>query len=196
LQVNDSFESLRGKDAVLRAKLFHENRPKLIAITEETAAGGKRSLKVTDAPDLQYAFNPHFYYVPGHREGTTRCTFDLRVEAGSQVHHEWRDDSQPYRIGPTLFVRDGHLLIGREHREVLKLPLGQWVHFEITAALGAKSTGKWDLSVTLPGAKPQVFRDLANASKEWKKLDWLGFCAQGKSNAVFYLDNIDLKNAP
>ena len=51
--------------------------PHVDAVTDETAAGGKKSLKITDAPDLKQAFNPHFYYQPHHRDGITTGSFDL-----------------------------------------------------------------------------------------------------------------------
>lgn len=127
-------------------------------------------------------------------EGTTRCTFDIRVEPGTVMYHEWRDDSRPYRVGPSVWIRDGKLsAVGRN---LLELPLGQWVHLEIAAGLGEQSTGTWELSVRLPGQEPQVFRNLPNGSGgDWKKLDWLGFSSNTNQEAVYYLDEIEITNA-
>lgn len=188
----EEFETPRGRDVVIGAKLMNENQPKLVAITSETAAGGKRSLKITDSPDLKMQFNPHFYYHPAHREGTTRFTFDVRMEPGAVLHHEWRDDGQPYRIGPSIVLENGQLKSGK--KMLMELPTGQWVHIEIIATLGKQASGTWRLSVLPPGQPVKVF-DLPVARSEWKKLDWLGFCAIGRNAGVFYLDNITLENS-
>ncbi len=167
-----------------------EGKGDSIAVTSETAASGAHSLKVQDAPGLQYAFNPHFFYAPHHRQGRTRMEFDLRVEPGAIVHCEWRDDASPYRIGPSLLVRGGKLsAVGKD---LLDLPTGAWTHFEIAAGLGPQSSGTWDLTVRIPGRDPTVFRSLPNGSPQWKKLDWLGFSSLATEKTVFYLDNIEL----
>ena len=153
-------------------------------------AGGKRSLKVVDAPGLAHGFNPHFFYQPHHTAGTTRCAFDMRIEPGVVMYHEWRDDASPYRIGPSLWLQGGKLRAGG--KQLMELPTGVWVHVEITAGLGGQSTGTWDLAVTLPGRQPEVFRGLPNGSPEWRKLDWLGFSSSANQKTVYYLDNIEL----
>jgi hypothetical protein len=51
----------------------------------------------------------------------------------------------------------------------------------------------WELSVTLPGAAPQAFRDL-KSNANWKTLEWLGFISNARENSVFYLDNIEIEN--
>jgi hypothetical protein len=48
------------------------------------------------------------------------------------------------------------------------------------------------LAVTLPGQAPKRFDKLPNASPNWKKLDWLGFCSLAREKTVFYLDNLAL----
>ena len=71
--------------------------------------GGKHSLRISDAPGLQARFNPHFYFTPHHRDGTTSCSFDLKIEAGVEFHHEWRDKASPYHTGPGIAVHGGNL---------------------------------------------------------------------------------------
>jgi hypothetical protein len=77
----------------------------------------------------------------------------------------------------------------------LDFPSGVWVRLEITAGLGQKSTGTWDLSVTLPGQAPKAFRQLANGSPQWRKLDWLGFSSTATEKRAFYLDNLEITNS-
>jgi hypothetical protein len=192
MEVRDDFETPRNA-AVPHAQICLEGKGDSLTVTDETAASGKQCLKVQDATGLKFAFNPHFFYIPRHREGTMRLALDLRVEPGAVVFHEWRDDAAPYRIGPSLMVRGGKLFA--MGKPVLDFPASTWVHLEITAALGSQSPGTWDLTVTLPGQKPQTFAGLPNASSEWKKLDWLGFCNNATETSAFYLDNLELTNS-
>jgi hypothetical protein len=148
-------------------------------------------LKVTDAPGLQHRFNPHFYFTPRHREGVTRCAFDLRVEPGVEFYHEWRDAENPYRTGPSLWVSRGQLTV--QGRRLLDVPAGQWVRLEIVVRLGRASTSQWDLSVTLSGQAPRKFPGLPS-HPAWKSLDWLGFVSNGDAKGVLYLDNLELSN--
>ena len=76
------------------------------------------------------------------------------------------------------------------------MPPGQWVHFEMTAGLGSKSTGTWDLVVTLPGQPAKELKGLANGSPKWKRLDWLGFSSTAGDKTAFFLDNLDLGHTP
>ncbi len=124
----------------------------------------------------------------------TRSAFDMRVEAGVDMYHEWRDDGAKYKVGPTFRVNKGKLLIAG--KEALDLPEGKWVGFEATAGLGSKADGTWRLRVTLPGQPPKEFAGLATGSPDWKTLQWLGFSSIATQKTVFYLDNIQVTDAP
>ncbi|MFV1967962.1 MAG: hypothetical protein ACC628_21265, partial [Pirellulaceae bacterium] len=121
-----------------------------------------------------------------------RCRFDLRLEPGVVMYHEWRDDSSPYRVGPSIWFRGGKLFVGG--KELAVLPLEEWIHVEVAATLGEQSTGTWDLTVTLPGEAPRRFEKLNNGSADWKKLTWLGIISNATESTVFYLDNLKLEN--
>lgn len=192
LTVRDDFETPRA-EPVPGARLFVEGKGDSVAVTDQTAAGGKRSLKVQDASRLQHRFNPHFFYTPFHTGGTSRCAFDLRIEPGTVLFSEWRDDASPYRVGPSLWVQGGKLSVAG--KPLVDLPSGVWVRVEVTAGLGQASTGTWDLSVAVPGQEPKHFRKLANGTPQWRKLDWLGFCSTATEQSVFYLDNIEISNS-
>ena len=75
------------------------------------------------------------------------------------------------------------------------MPVGQWVHIEITVALGEDSPGTWDLTDGLPDQPAQAFRELRCVSPDWHKLDWLGFSSTANHETVFYVDNIVLENS-
>jgi hypothetical protein len=193
LTFRDDFEHSPNGAHPANARTYVENRGDLIAVIEGPPAVGKRCLKILDAPGLRHDFNPHFFYCPSHTGGVTRFTFDMRVEAGVVMYHEWRDDAHPYRVGPSVWVRDGGLLVGG--KKLLDLPVGNWVHYEVVAGLGPKSTGTWDLIVTLPGQGPRRFEKLKNGSPDWKTLTWLGFSSSATKKTVWYLDNLELRNS-
>ena len=108
------------------------------------------------------------------------------------MYHEWRDNAQPYRVGPSFWIRDGKLQVW--NKPLLHLPVGEWMHFEVEAGLGKKSTGAWNLTVTIPGQEPHLFADLKNGSDQWKSLSWLGFSSTATHKTVYYLDDIKISN--
>jgi hypothetical protein len=189
LVLNESFEQYALGAQPDLARVFTENKGDSIAVTNETAASGHNSLKITDAPGLQFVFNPHFFYEPHHKGGITTCSFDMRVEQGVKMYNEWRDDHGPYRVGPSFWIQDGKLQIAG--KPVLDIPAGQWVHYEVSAGLGGASTGAWTLTVTVPGQEPRVFKGL-DCNPEWKTLTWLGWSSMADAATVYYLDNIKL----
>ena len=193
VSINDGFENTIVGSKPASSECHVENKGDSITVTAETAAAGKHSLKIVDAPGLRNAFNPHLVFKPNHADGVTRCAFDMRIEEGVQLNHEWRDwRSSPYYVGPSFWVNGTKLQIAA--RSLMELPVGKWVHFEIVAGLGSKDTGKWDLTVTVPGQVPGRFSGLKNGSSKFEKLTWVGFTSNATNKTVFYLDNLELIN--
>ena len=195
VEISDDFEVTPVGGPPADADVNVENKGDFIRVTDETAAGGQRSVKIQDAPGLAATFNPHLVYKPNYTKGRARCSFDLRLEPGAHLFYEWRSwDVNPYRIGPSLWIRDGKLTVGG--RELLSLPVGQWFHFEITAQVGAAANGQWELTVQQPGQEPRRFPGLAVGNPEFKNLTWTGWCSMATDKTAFYLDNVQLKNEP
>ncbi len=192
LRLDDGFETTPLKGAPGYASCYTEKKGDSIEVTDEAAAAGKRSLRIVDVPGLSREFAPMFHYAPGHVAGVSRCGFDVRVEPAAYAYVQWRDDANPYRVGPSLTIRQGKLLVG--DKPLADVPAEQWVRIEMTAGLGDASTGTWDLTVTPPGGPPQRFTGLANGSREFKSLMWLGFVSNGTDRATWYVDNIVLEN--
>jgi hypothetical protein len=191
--LKDDFELTPVGAKPSSAEVHVENKGDSIAVTEETAASGKRSLKITDAPGLQYTYNPHFCYKPNHKDCVSRCAFDMRLEPGVVMYHEWRDwREQPYRVGPSFTIRDAKLLVGGQ--ELLALPVGQWFHVEVVAGIGSKSDGTWALILALPGQPPKRFDGLKNGHAEFHVLTWIGFSSTATDKTAFYLDNLEISN--
>ena len=162
-----------------------------IRITDEIAAAGKRCLKFVDAPGLDQIWNPHMYYSPNVKDGTIRLTFDLRIEPGAVIWHEWRDRNAPYRVGPSLGVNAQGLLEVR-NGPTLQLPANEWIRFEIVWTAGKTTTGAYDLVVTVAGQAPSRFTALP-CDPKCRSLNWLGFVSNATDRRVFYLDNVKME---
>jgi len=159
-----------------------------IVVTDETAATGKHSLKVTDAPNLKQIWLPHLYMQMNCREGRFRNTFALRLEAGANVNFEWRDWSQgEYHTGPQFRLKDGNLIANG--KTLMPVPLGRWLQFEVSANLGANDKGTWTLKVMADGQKAQVWNQLPYTNPKFKILTWIGFTSDADAKTIFYLDD-------
>ncbi len=191
LVIDDGFEDTPLEAGPADAEVNVERRGDAIAVTDSVAATGRQSLRVLDAPGLQHLFNPHLAYRPDYRDGTARCAFDLRVEEGVVMFHEWRDWSVPaYLVGPSLWIQQGKLQVA--NRSLMEIPAGKFVHFEVTANLGRDAAGTWTLTVTIPGRPPRTFHDLSCGSPAFQHLTWVGFVSNANAQTVFYLDNLQL----
>ncbi len=191
--VNDGFETTAVSESPRADQVHVESKGDSIAVTDETAATGTHSLKFTDAEGLRYSYNPHLVYSPNHSKGTTRCAFDMRIEEGVLLYHEWRDwRSTLYSVGPSFTISGGKLQIAGS--TALELPVGQWVHFDVSADLGKGNRGTWNLTVTLPGQEPKRFENLKNGNTSFEELTWLGFVSNATTQTVFYLDNLKIDN--
>ena len=191
VEVADDFESTPIAAPPKLAKLYVEGKGDSICVTDETAAGGKHSLKFTDAPGLEHLWNPHMFYVPHFRKGTAILSFDLRVEEGAIADHEWRSAGHPYAVGPSIRIGpDGTLTANG--KPLLKAPLGEWFHVRIVCGLGRKAPRTYGLTLRMANREPQEFSQLACGSPKFRALEWLGFVSNANADAVFYLDNVGL----
>jgi hypothetical protein len=189
--LHDDFENAEVGQKPKGAVILGESGAASVRVTRETAASGKQSLKFVDAPGLVNAHDPLMQYKPACRQGVYTGSFDVRMEAGALFWHEWRDSASPYKRGPSIKITDkGVFQSGGSN--LCQVPLGKWLHVEITCGLGTQSTGTYDVAVTIPGQAPQKFAKLSNGSKDFKTLQWYGFVSLGKEAGTFYLDNLKL----
>src|SRR5690606_10550093 len=103
-----------------------ENRGDAIAITAAAAKQGRQSLEIQDASGLRHTFNPHLVYRPQHASGTTRMSFDVRVEPTSHLIVQWRNyHDGDYVVGPSLTIREGKLQVAGQ--SPIPFATGEWV---------------------------------------------------------------------
>lgn len=188
----DDFEKTPLAKSIYNGHVITEGRGDSIAVSDEQAKSGGRSLKFTDVEGLKQRFNPHLVFDVNHKQGITRVDFDIWLESNAEFYHEWRDKQSPYSSGPLLEIRKGKLKA--TGRELGMIPERQWVHVEIESALGDQWTGKWSLVVTLPDGTKLEHRELPLKEHDWKTLDSLVITSDANLKTAFYLDNLEVKN--
>ncbi|MBK9137996.1 MAG: right-handed parallel beta-helix repeat-containing protein [Verrucomicrobia bacterium] len=191
-ELEDGFEETRVGEKPRRAMVQGEERGASIRVTEERAASGSRSLKVTDVRELTPSWQPHFYYQPRWDSGIARHSFDLWLGPRAEVIVEWRDLATfPQNIGPSLrFDAQGEVQAGG--RVLTRVPREQWIRVEIEAALTDPPARSFRVALDLPGGERRVFSDLPIPGSHFQELHWLGFISVAAADAVFYLDNLRL----
>jgi hypothetical protein len=189
--IADDFEGTAVGEPPARATVSGEQAGASIRVTDEqAAAGAQHSLKVTDSPGAEPAWQPHFLYRPLLFEGTVRESFDLWLTPEALLFTEWRDGgAYPANIGPSVtFSGDGRVTVGG--RTLTTIPVGAWVHVEIGCALGDDPGRTWSLALTVVGQETERFADLPLPGDAFHELQWLGFVSTAQTDAVFYLDNL------
>lgn len=191
VKIAEDFEAVPVDEHAPDAQAIGEEGAATIRVSAETAASGKQSLKFIDAAGLAHPFNPHLVYAPHLRGGLTSEQFAVRIGPGAVFFHEWRDDRNPYRIGPSVWISgDGTLTAGG--KALTTITPGEWYHLDIACPLGQAATGTWNLSVAARGQAAQRFDGLACGHPQFRRLDWLGFVSNATETSVFYLDDLHL----
>ena len=193
LTINDDFESPRSKP-ILKAQLNVENKNDLIRISTDRPAAGTQCLEIADSTELQYAYNPHVVFTLAYEKGKVHLAFDLRTQKNACPFIELRDDSTPYKVGPSMRIEGGKLHIAGI--EAIDFPVNEWVRLEIVATLGEQSGRTWALRLTYANGTQKVLKDLPLVHNDWQSLNWVGFCnlSQTGEESSFFLDNLRLGN--
>lgn len=180
------------------------DRPDAVAVTEETAASGKRSLRFTKVPGLKYGFQPHVYFTSDrYTSGKLRFACDLcnSAEHPAECYVGLRDyttKSREYLEGPSLLVKaDGTVVASG--KPVAKVPAGQWVRLEIQLDIAPPdqpgAVPKSYRLVVSAGGKHEVFDALPYVDPQFSQFTWFGFSSDGSLGSVFYVDNVRLELA-
>ncbi|MBM3497524.1 MAG: hypothetical protein FJX74_02530 [Armatimonadetes bacterium] len=160
-----------------------------VRVTDESAASGDHSLKVSETTGLKNAWEPYITYMLDAEEGVWEAGFDLRVEADADVVYEWRDDPYHYNLGPNLHVQpDGWLLANG--KQLLQLPVGEWVRLDVKCGLGEQATGTYDLTVKLADGEPETFPAVP-CSPQFSFLSCVVVMSVATQPTAFYLDNVE-----
>jgi len=165
------------------------------AVTDELAAAGQRSLKVTDKAGLPKTFYPYAMYRLNVTQGAMALELDFRQGApGGEACLEFRDyqDKAPgaFSVGPSLTITpEGKLNAGGKTQA--ELPAGQWSHIKVTFSVGADAPKEYELTVTPGGGQPVTVK-LPFVKQDFAVVTDLYVISGGDADASFYLDNLKL----
>lgn len=193
---NLDFESELANVAPLDGVSLEGENGASIRVSADIAAGGKQSLKFTDAPGQKYSWTPHLYYRKTYTTGKVQLSWDMlnRKDTPARFFVEVRQyDGGAYTIGPTVAVaQDGK--VTASGREVGVMPLGEWVRVEIAMTLGKGTPGTYQFVLRAPG-RPPVTRELPYANSAFREIHWLGVSSTTEAASCFYLDNVRMGTA-
>ena len=193
--VAEDFESVKVGETAPGTETQEDNDQMTARVSDEQAASGRHSLKFVDGPGQKHTFTPIVVYRTRFKSGKMVGRFDVRVDPITSLHYQWRDYQPGYSRGPCVRIQQGGEVVHGDET-LTTIPIGEWVRFEVTCTLGDDRTGTFDMSVLLPGEQqPKTFRGLA-CDERFKELDWVGFVANGQEDAVFYVDNIEIRPCP
>ena len=124
------------------------------------------------------------------------CSFDLRIEPGVTLQHDWRSDWTGRRVGARVKFNDkGEVSVANDDKPLMTVPQSEWFHVEIDGALGraAAVPATYSLAITVPGQETKRFENLPCLYKRFRSVERCWFMAPGKVNAAYYLDNLKIE---
>ena len=187
--VREDFETSKVGQPPQGASIVREAKGGTIRVSDETAASGKHSLKLTDASGLAKSFYPYLQYAVHLPPGPATIAFALRLEPGA---HFSLDAREQQHVGGALGVAvspDGKLHAGG--RTLLAVPTGQWVRIAI--AWGGKAT--FDVAVTLPGKEAQPFGKLPLGRKRFRRIAHVCITSGATAKTAFFIDDLEIHRA-
>jgi hypothetical protein len=205
-RVKEDFDALPLKAPFPHVTLHVEKKGDGISVTDEVACSGKQSLKVQDAANLAYFYNPHFTFSGAFSNAVVENRFSVRMQAGAEFFTEWRDypeaGGNAYATGPCLAFAGGKVVArtrvqkpdgkrGSEERLIAEIPADTWARVTVRAGVGSKGSCTWSVRVERDGAPAAEVTDLPFASEAFQAVEWLGFCSTAKRAVAYYLDDFE-----
>jgi len=193
LEIDEDFENTAVGDTPENLIPSGREQGASIRVSDEQAASGKQSLKVTDSKTLQPSWQPHFFYQPHLTQGTVRQSFDLKLQPGAMCFTQWRDETEyPASVGPSVTF-DGSGRITASGKLLLTVPTDGWIHVQIDARIGKHAPRTFTLTIISPDGKHHSFTNLPIAGSAFRELHWLGVVSTAAADTAFYLDNFKVK---
>ncbi len=191
--IEEDFEiASRGQAVALSGPFSLRSKGRAtIALSTETAAGGKQSLAFTDAP-CEPSFMPMMSVQP-RVAGPLVFRCDLRVGKDAKVSLEFRtqENRREFPVGPSLVfdATTGKVLVGR--KPVADVPVDAWVGVEV--ALAPDGRPVYDLVIRPAGGAATTVRGLPCESPDFARCGWIGIVGAGNEPARFFVDNLEVR---
>jgi len=140
------------------------------------------------------AVQPELQYNPRFREGIAVCSFDIWLEPGTVVVHEWRSGLANRRVGPRLVFRPDQLLIGADEVFLTPVPSDEWIRVEVECGLGrrAQVPAVYKITLTYEGQIPEPYDELPCVYRRFRALDQCVFLGSTEEETSHSLDNIHI----
>ena len=183
LELSDDFQSNRRNPI---RHVSYMGSPNGFKIAQEN---DNRFLRIQDNNSYQHTFDPHFVYDVNYRKPcVTVVEFDVRVGKDGFLLAEWRDRESPYRIGPSLRIRESQIEFSGQ---TCALQPGAWTHIKVVCPVGVQSgeNRTWTISVR-SGNNPEQTFTVPGLDPNWTTFDRLVFAALSTAETTIDLDNI------
>ncbi len=194
-RINEDFERLPVNATLESVTTCVENKGDAIRVVEGVAHSGKRSLCITDAKDLKYTFNPHFFFTCAVSNGAAETAFAVRMKPGANFFVEWRRygvGEQAYKTGNFLQFCNGEIRVRQagQMRKVADLPADTWATVRMVGQMGTGTGRAWSLTVDIPGQPAVELKELAYLTDDFTTLNWVGFCSMAAEAVQFHVDDL------
>jgi hypothetical protein len=164
-----------------------------IRVVRDASAPGGACLMMEDGPQFANKYDPHMHMKLDFSDGGMAVSFPVRIDAGADFIHEWRDDAIPYRTGPALRISSAGLEVGG--KVLLQVEPGDWLRISIRARMGERSK-VWQLSVQDARQRTHTFADLGFKSADWGQLKWLGFISNAAQRSLICIGQLSIEPSP
>ena len=188
--VDDGFENTMKGGSPEGFVVSGEERLASIRVTDERAASGVHSLRLSDEKGLGDVWQPHMYYRPNMGSGLVRQSFDLYLQPDVVLFTEWRDSgAYPDNIGPNVTF-DGDGTVSASGKVLMIVPTEEWLHVTIECGVGQGAAKTYTVTLSAPGQEDHRFEELPFGGPDFGALHWLGFVCNADARATCYLDNL------
>jgi hypothetical protein len=184
-----------GLLGIRTAKYDRENKGESIGVTDETSSpftpGGKRCLKVLDAPGLKHAYDPVLDLYPTTWDGGRfHIEFDIMAQEGADWFFEIRGKNGEFGSGPYVSWKNGQFVPGLAGKVVpFEVAPNQWLHVEINADT---QKGTWTVNVTRQDGEKKGWLTFA-AKPGWNSASYMLFSALSPKKTAFFIDNVKME---
>lgn len=173
------------------------SEPRGIYVSDTRALNGSHSLCIADNVLAERTWEPFLTYEPRwSRPGDISVSFDIYLEGGATILHEWRDKLHGYpdNVGASVkLVADGD--VKANGRTLGTAPADTWIHIALNARIDTTQDAVYDIEVTVDGeTRTETGVPMRNAG--WHVFSQAYFISSHNTAVNSYIDNVHLLYEP